>query len=205
MIDFLTKIGPHLAYFILFLGACVEGESVVLTAGFLSYTGFLDLKWVMCISFFGTLFADQILFLIGHWRGTRILARHPSWQKRTKKIFTLLHKYNVLFILGFRFIYGIRTLSPLVIGTAGISIKRFIILNFISAIIWTVISCLAGYMLGYFFADNIEQIIQQIAHYQKTVVMVLVSLVIGGVIGFYFYRKASHLQKKKKNRIDRTS
>ena len=202
MIDFLTEMGPQLAYFILFLGACVEGESVVLTAGFLAYTGFLKLEWVMTIAFFSTLFADQILFFIGHSRGARILARHPEWQERTKRIFRLLHKHNILFILGFRFVYGIRTLSPLVIGTAGISVKRFIVLNFVAAIIWTIISCVGGYMLGYFFADKIEQIVHQIGHYQKIVVLTLAVLIIFSLGGIGIYRKIVETRKKKKNRID---
>ena len=156
----------------------------------------------MLIAFFSTLFADQILFFIGHRRGADILARHPQWQQRTKKIFKLLHQYNILFILGFRFVYGIRTLSPLVIGTAGISIKRFIILNFIAAVIWTVISCVGGYMLGYFFADRIEQIVHQIGHYQKIVVITLAVFITFLLGGTYIYRKAVQTRKKKKNRID---
>lgn len=205
MIDFLIEMGPHLAYFILLLGSFVEGESVVLTAGFLAYTGFLKLEWVMLIAFCGTLFADQLLFLIGHRRGAEVLARHPKWQKRTEKIFALLHKYDTLFILSFRFIYGIRTLTPLVIGTSRISVKRFVILNFIAAILWTLISCMAGYMLGYFFADSIERIFHQIGHYQKIIFLTLSVLIIGIAGAIYGYRKVSQKYKKGKNRIDPTA
>ena len=196
LIDYLTTLGPHLAYFILFLGSCVEGESIVLTAGFLAYTGFLELKWVMVIAFFSTLLADQALFFVGHYRGRKILARHPEWQEKTRKIFTLLHKHNVLFILGFRFIYGIRTLSPLVIGAAGVSIERFIVLNLIAAVIWTVISCTGGYLLGYFFADKIEQMIVQVNHYQKVVVLGIGFLAFFVVGGVYIYRKWNASSKK---------
>ena len=202
LLDFLTEIGPHLAYFILLLGSFVEGESVVLTSGFLAYTGFLELKWVMLIAFCGTLFADQLLFFIGCRRGAEVLARHPAWQARVQKIFALLHKYDVLFILSFRFIYGIRTLSPFVIGTAGVSIKRFVILNFVAAVLWTFISCGAGYMLGYFFADSIEQILSQIGHYQKIIFLTLGILIIAVAAITYSYRKLLQKRKKKKNGID---
>lgn len=199
MIDFLTKMGPGLAYFILFLGSLVEGESIVLTAGFLSYTGFLDLKWVMIIAFLATLFADQTLFMVGYYRGAKLLARHPNWENRVQKIFRLLHQYDVWFILSFRFIYGIRTLTPLVIGAAQINFKKFLILNLIAAILWTGISCTAGYILGYFFADNIEDIFHKIGHYQKVgFFWVAGVLVVGGAV-LYGYKKYKKSEKIKKD------
>ena len=202
MIEYLTNLGPHAAYLILLLGACVEGESVVLTAGFLSYIGFLKIKWVMLIAFLGTLIADQVLFFIGHRCGPDLLERHPKWKKRTEKIFRLLKKYDLWFILGFRFVYGIRTLSPLVIGTMGVPVRRFVILNFIAASIWTLISCSLGYLLGYFFADRIENIIHRIGHYQKIIVISLgiVLISIFGII--WLYKKITQNAKKDKKSID---
>ena len=202
MIEYLTNLGPHVAYLILLLGACVEGESIVLTAGFLAYIGFLKIEWVMLIAFLGTLIADQVLFYIGHRRGPDLLERHPKWKKRTERIFRLLKKYDLWFILGFRFVYGIRTLSPLVIGTMGVPVRRFVILNLIAAVIWTVISCSLGYLLGYFFADSIEHMIYKIGHYQKIIVISLGIAVIIIFLILWFYRKTTQNTKKVKNPID---
>lgn len=188
MIEFLTEHGPTLAYIILFLGSLVEGESVVLSAGFLAYTGFLRLDYVMMIAFFATVTADQSLYYVGRFYGPGLLARHPKWQDRTAKIFRLLNKYSVGFILTFRFIYGIRTLSPLVIGTSGIPIRRFTILNFIAAVIWTVLSCSGGYLLGYLFADDIEEMMALAVRYQHIVVLSLLGLVLGAG-GFFYWRR----------------
>ncbi|MGI4850973.1 MAG: DedA family protein [Janthinobacterium lividum] len=202
MIEYLTDLGPHVAYLILLLGACIEGESIVLTASFLAYTGFLKIEWVMLIAFMGTLIADQVLFFIGHKHGPDILQRHPKWKDCTEKIFELLKKYDLWFILGFRFIYGIRTLSPLVIGTMGVPVRRFVILNLIAALIWTVISCGLGYMLGYFFADRIEDMIHKIGHYQKIIVISTGVVVIGLVLILWIYKKMTKNTKKVKNLID---
>lgn len=185
MMDFLTNQGPTVAYILLFLGACVEGESIVLTASFLAYTGFLSLPAVMTIAFTATLVADQTLFYLGRFYGPTVLARYPSLKDKSQRVFNLLHRYNILFILGFRFIYGIRTVSPFVIGTGGITIKRFTILNLIAAIIWTVVSCLGGYSLGYFFYDSIHEIFHNIVHYQKMIVIWVVS-VVGAAIGLIY-------------------
>ncbi len=187
--DLLIKYGPMLGYIILLLGSFIEGESVVLTAGFLAYKGYLYLPYTMAIAFLGSTFADQMLFFLGRHYGPRLLNKKPAWKVKMDKAFNLLHKYNVWFIMGFRFIYGIRTVSPFVIGASKISIKRFAILNIIAALIWAIISCGAGYLLGYFFADQIDIMIEKLIGYQKIVILCLLA-----IIGLAIYRK---YQKRK--------
>jgi membrane protein DedA with SNARE-associated domain len=189
MLEFLTSHGQLLGYFILLLGAFVEGESVILTISFLAYQGYFDIRIVMVIAFLGTLCADQLSFFVGRIYGPTILERRPLLRKKSEKVFELLHKYHTSYILIFRFIYGVRNISPFVIGTAGIPVKRFVILNFIAALIWTVISCTAGYLLGYFFADDIEYIIQQAIHYQGLAVGLVLGVIALGAGGVWWYRK----------------
>ena len=195
MIEFFTTHGPWLAYVILFLGSLVEGESIVLTASFLAYTGFLSLPKVMTIAFVATLFADQTLFYVGRFYGPGLLERYPKLKEKSKRVFALLHKYNTPFILGFRFVYGIRTASPLIIGAAGVDISRFTILNFCAAVIWTVISCLGGYFLGYLFADVIEDVIHKVGHYQKIAFIGVGSFLVIG-LGIFYLRKKWREKKR---------
>jgi membrane protein DedA with SNARE-associated domain len=143
-------------YWAVFLGSLVEGESVILTAGVLSSQGYLSLPKIILISFLGTLVADQSLFFVGHYWGNPLLSRFPKIRPATEKAFRLLHKNKTTFILTFRFIYSIRTISPIIIGAAGISFKRFAILNVIAAAIWSVLSCGAGYLFGDYILDNLS-------------------------------------------------
>ncbi|KAB2832674.1 MAG: DedA family protein, partial [Caedimonadaceae bacterium] len=171
MEQLLIEYGPTLGYIILLIGSFVEGETVVLTAGFLSYKGYLSLPWIIVISFLGSLIADQLLFYVGRYYGPGLIERKPALKEKSKRIFDLLHRYNVGFILSFRFIYGIRVASPLVIGASGISIKRFTILNLIAAVIWATISCFAGYMIGYWFADAVDAIIAKVIKFEKMLII----------------------------------
>ena len=70
----------------------------------------------------------------------------------------LLNRYSTLFILLFRFVYGIRILSPLVIGIAEIPPRKYMILNFIAALLWTIVSCALGYYLGDFLFGTLHKI-----------------------------------------------
>lgn len=186
--QWLIEYGPIAGYIILFLGSLVEGESVVLTAGFFAYKGYLTLPNIIAVSFTATLIADQVLFYVGRSYGPRLLIKYPKLATKSERVFHLLHKYNTVFILGFRFVYGIRTISPLVIGASGIPVRRYTILNLMAAIIWSVLSCSGGYMLGYFFADSIDDMIKRAIHYQEFFILGLITLV-GGWMTYKYYRK----------------
>jgi membrane protein DedA with SNARE-associated domain len=190
----LSEYGPTLGYLFLLLGSFVEGETVVLTAGYLSFKGYLSLPLIIVIAFTGSLVADQVLFYVGRHYGPSLIDRKPMLKEKSKRIFDLLHRYNVAFILSFRFIYGIRVASPLVIGASGISIKRFTILNVIAAAIWAVLSCIAGYMIGYWFADTVDAIIAKIIQLEK---LILISAGILILLGFTTYKIHKYFQRKK--------
>lgn len=179
MESFITFV-ENWGYLAVLLGSMVEGESVILTASFMAYKGILSLPKIMIIAFLGTFFADQALYYVGRYYGTALLRKFPKWEKRSKKAFDLLHTWDIWFILSFRFIYGIRTLSPIVIGTAGVSPRRFIPLNFISAIFWTLISCIGGYMLG----GTFEMIVENFDSMQKYFILVPLGVV---TLGFVLY------------------
>lgn len=44
-----------------------------------------------------------------------------------------MEKYDLWVVLGFRFLYGIRTVTPFLIGTGSISPFRFLMLNMLGA------------------------------------------------------------------------
>lgn len=165
----MTESLPHLiskfGYLIVFLASLIEGESIILTASALASQGHLNIFKIAFLVFIGTLLADQGLYFVGRIFGKKIFARFPTLKLRSKKIMLLLDKYSTLFILSFRFIYGIRILSPIVIGIAEIPPKKYMILNFIAALIWTILNCLVGYFLGDFIFNvfyKIDPIIKYI-------------------------------------------
>ncbi len=48
----------------------------------------------------------------------------------------LLERHPTGFILAFRFLYGMRTISPVIIGLSGVPFRKFLLLNAIAAGIW---------------------------------------------------------------------
>jgi membrane protein DedA with SNARE-associated domain len=74
--------------------------------------------------------------------------------------------------LGFRFIYGIRNVTPFVIGASRLSPLKFFILNFLGALIWAVSFGLIGYQFG----DIAERVMGDVAQYQGYLLMALVAI-----------------------------
>lgn len=171
-------------YVAVLLGAMIEGESVILTACVMAYLGYLSLPKVVIIAFLGTLIADQVLYYVGRCYGQRILDTFPKMRVPAEKAFKLLHKWDIWFILSFRFIYGIRIISPVVIGSSGVTPSRFIPLNFVAAIIWTAISCTGGYLLGGLI-DAID--FKLIEKYLVLFSILLLMLLVG--LGYFAWKK----------------
>ncbi|WP_394807357.1 DedA family protein [Nitrosomonas sp.] len=105
-----------------------------------------------------TLAGDQLYFYIGRIKGKEFIDSKPGWKSETDRVFRLLDKYHTLFILGFRFLYGIRAVAPFVLGASGISPIRYLALNLCGALIWVIV---IG-MLGYYFGHAIEILLGEI-------------------------------------------
>lgn len=179
-------------YWAVFGGSLIEGESVILTSCAMASQGYLNIYKVALIAFIGTTCADQALYFVGWYYGDAIFDRFPKIKVRAERAFRLLHKYDMAFIIACRFVYGVRITSPIVIGAAGIKPWRFIPLNILSAVIWTVISCTAGYLLGAVVFDFFSHV----ESFQKYIVYGvggLIAAVIGAV-------KIKHYIRQRKNK-----
>lgn len=144
------------------VGTFFEGEMVLVLGGLAAHRGLLDLFWVVACAFVGTLLGDQLYFYIGRFKGQKMLNKRPNWKARAEKVFSIMDKHETLLVLGYRFLYGLRTVTPFALGISGITPLRFLILNAIGALAWAI---LVG-VVSYVFGRAIEVIISDIQRYQ---------------------------------------
>ncbi len=64
------------------------------------------------------------------------------------RAYALLRSHPDLFVLANRFIYGMRAVGGVVAGLSGIPIWRFLLLNTLSAAVWTALFTGLGYVFG---------------------------------------------------------
>jgi membrane protein DedA with SNARE-associated domain len=166
----------------LLIGTLLEGETIVIIAGILAHSGYLQLPWVIMISFCGAFCADQLFFQIGKRKGRRFLEKKPHWEPRIDRVRRFLVRYQTIAIFGYRFIYGMRTITPVVIGASGFAARRFVFLNLCSTFLWAV----AVSSAGYFFGNVIEALLNDFRRYEFAVILIIAS--VAGGVWFYRYR-----------------
>ncbi|MCX5513595.1 DedA family protein [Kaistia algarum] len=166
--QFLATYGLVVVYF----GVIIEGDSVLIAAGFLAHQGVMNPITVFLAAFAGSVTSDQILYYIGRYSADSRLVKRQTVRPAFAKVLDIIHRRRVLFILSFRFIYGVRTISPIAIGIAGVSPWLYTPLNVVAAAVWAALVT----SIGYFFGQIIEQYAGRLHHIEHKL---LVALAIG--------------------------
>lgn len=164
-------------YPVILLGTFLEGETVLILGGFAAHRGYLALPWVIGCAFLGTLAGDQLYYYLGRWKGNDLLARRPHWESKSRRVAALLERHQVLLILGFRFLYGLRTVTPFLIGLSGVPPLRFLALNGVGAFAWAAVTG----SLGYVFGQALELMVERVERYEW---MAVAGIVLIGTIAW---------------------
>jgi len=154
---------------IVFIGACLEGETILLLAGVFSHRGVLPLEWVIMVGILGAFIGDQTCFYIGRKYGKAVLIRYPGLDKHANKVRPWLKQKSDWVAFGSRFIYGTRTIAPILLAINNYSPKRFAFINFISASLWAWIAVEAGYLIGL----EAEKLFGRIVHVEQLVLVLI--------------------------------
>jgi membrane protein DedA with SNARE-associated domain len=144
----LQALLENYGYIAVFLGALLEGETVLVMAGFAAHRGLLHLPLVIAVAAVGGFLGDQFFFMLGRYRGRQMLARFAGVQRQAARVDDLINRHRTWLILGVRFMYGLRVAGPILLGMARVSHLEFVVLNFVGAVIWAVVVAGAGYLFG---------------------------------------------------------
>ena len=156
LLNYLHEYGEHVFTLIVFVWTALEGETIVIIAGFYAHQGWLKLYYLIPAAWLGSFLGDQVYFTLGRKFGHKILKKRPKWQKGADRALALFERYDTLFILSFRFIYGVRNFSSFGMGLSHVSWIRFCYLNFIAAGVWASSFAFLGYGLSSIFVNNEE-------------------------------------------------
>lgn len=144
MADLIAEYG----YLAIFVGCFLEGETVLVLGAIAAKLGYLDIGLVILSGMVGSYLGDNLFFFLGRWYGDKLLRRWPIWRRRARGVKNLLKKYDTWFIIGYRFIYGIRSISPFVFGMSGVRPRRFLALDLAACGAWAAAIGGASFALG---------------------------------------------------------
>lgn len=161
-------------YLAILAGAMLEGETVVLVAGFLAHQGYLSLPWIVIFAVIGSCASDQGLFFLSRVKGAKFFARFPRVAGKAQRMAERMRSRTgalTAFALLFRFFYGVRNVAPVFLGMSGIATRRFVVLNAVGAVLWAV----SFSSLGYLFAQTLEAVMGTLARYEVILALLLIA------------------------------
>lgn len=196
LIKLIGVIGVALIIFAesgLLIGFFLPGDSLLFTAGFLTYSGLLsvNIHVLVAILFLAAVIGDSVGYTFGRKAGPRVFSKPDARlfrQEYVQQAQAFYEKHGGKTIIIARFIPIVRTFAPIVAGVAKMEYKRFLAYNVIGAFLWAAGITYAGYFLGKWF----EHMGWEIDH--------ILLPVIAGIILISVAPPAIHILKDKKQR-----
>lgn len=134
-------------------GVPVPGETVLLLAGFLTYSQHhFQLPWVIAVGVAAATFGDNAGYVIGHYGGRPLLERYrrlfhisPAHIAEGERLF---EKHGAVTVFFARFVFGMRIITGPLAGVLRMHWEKFALFNFLGAAAWVTAVALAGYLFG---------------------------------------------------------
>jgi membrane protein DedA with SNARE-associated domain len=157
--EFLIRHGYAIVFLWILAGQAglpLPAIPVLLAAGALAGTGQLDLPAIVALTVVASLVSDSAWFLVGRHGGAKILRllcrvslEPESCVRRTEAAF--VHRDAMTLVLA-KFVPGVSTVAPPLAGMFRMTWPRFLLLDGLGALLWT----LACTLPGYAFSDQLE-------------------------------------------------
>nr|WP_284694790.1 DedA family protein [Geomonas sp. Red32] len=156
-------------YWVLFIGTFLEGEAILIFAGFLACQGYLSIYGVILSAFAGSFLGDQFYFHLGRRKGAQLLRIFTSFARKFRKALRLIERYGSFVAFVSRYTYGFRILLPIILGMTNLSSQRFLLLNMGSALSWAIVFSLAGYLFG----KGASMVVDDLESYEPYLLLIL--------------------------------
>jgi len=158
-------------------GAPAPGETVLLLASFLAFSEHeLQLSWIIVVGTIAATLGDNLGFGLGYYGGRSLLERYQSVFHISGRTLRqgehLFARFGAVTVFFARFIFGMRIIAGPLAGVLRMPWRRFLVFNFLGALLWvTTISS-----AGYFFGRHWERLERDVSRFDVgVVVLVLVA------------------------------
>ncbi|HZQ94043.1 MAG TPA: DedA family protein [Candidatus Sulfotelmatobacter sp.] len=156
-------------------GVPVPGETILLLASFLAYSEHaLRLPWIIVVATIAATLGDNLGFALGYYGGRPLLLRYQSIFRIKNATITrgedLFARYGAVTVFFARFVFGMRIIAGPMAGVLRMSWRKFLVCNFLGAVVWVSVISSAGYLFGRHW-DRLEE---QLKRFDLVVVILLV-------------------------------
>ncbi|MDX1716824.1 MAG: DedA family protein [Anderseniella sp.] len=145
----------HNAYWLVYVGTILEGETALLLGALTASQGLVDIFWVIAVAFAGATTGDQISYQIFRRFGPAMVSRNETLQRRSEKARRLLADHPIKFIVISRFLWGMRSACMLALAASDVPTRVFAPFNLLACALW---ASVVG-VLGYIFSGWVTEIV----------------------------------------------
>ncbi len=163
-------------YLATFVGTLLEGETLLILSGLAAHRGYLDINLVVLVGAVGGALGDFVLFLVGRRYREHFVRRFPRLRPGFERVRQMIERYPNATIFGVRFMYGLRVVGPMAIGSTRIPLWHFALVNLLGAVTWSACWAGAGYVLGH----AAERLLGELSRYEGY--LIAGALVVGGIV-----------------------
>ncbi len=148
MEDILTSLSTY-GYIILAFYSFGGGMVALIGAGILSSMGKMDIGTSIMIATVANFIGDTMLFYLSQTNKKEVMGYMTKHKRKIAYTNLLMRKYGWLAVFLQKYIYGVKTLVPIVMGLTKYDFKKFVTLNFFASVVW---GLLVGLISFYFSA-----------------------------------------------------
>lgn len=175
-------------YLAVFIGTFLEGEAILVAAGFFASRQYLDPLAVGVVAFAGAYLGHLFWFWLGRAHGVRLLDRFPRMKRHFGKGVRVFERYGVTAIMLTQWLYGLRITCTVIIGMSRIGLIKFLLYQAASCALWVVVITATGY----YFGRAIETILGRVEHLEKYGLVIIAAI----AIGFWLWHRYKERQEE---------
>jgi membrane protein DedA with SNARE-associated domain len=157
-IPYIKQYGYWAIFFVVFfesIGLPLPGETFIVVASLYAVKGVIDLYALIILCVLATFLANNVSYVIGYQGGHEFLSKYGRFilinQKRLNKAELIVRKYEDIVVIFARFIFGLRQLNGLIMGTIKMPWAHFALLNFLGAVLW--VACVVA--VSFYFGKSL--------------------------------------------------
>jgi membrane protein DedA with SNARE-associated domain len=135
-------------YIILAFYSFGGGFFALAAAGILSALGKMDIWLSIVVATSSNFVGDTFLFYLAQSNKKEVMKYMKKYRRKIAYTNLLMRKYGWMAVFLQKYIYGVKTLVPVLMGLSRYDIKKFVVLNFFASIVWGIVIGLTSYLFS---------------------------------------------------------
>ena len=144
MDDIITSLSTY-GYIILAFYSFGGGMVALIGAGILASMGKMDIGTSIFVATLFNFVGDSVLFYLAQTNKKEVMGYMQKHKRKIAYTNLLMRKYGWLAVFLQKYIYGVKTLVPIVMGLTKYDFRKFVLLNVFASIVWGLVVGLVSF------------------------------------------------------------